>query len=460
MVNIKIAYIGGGSMAWARTFMTDLAREPLLGGEICLYDIDCEAAKRNEIIGNRITADARAVGKWRYTTVSAIGEALTGADIVVISILPGDFEHMRSDVHLPERLSVYQSVGDTTGPGGIIRALRTIPLFVGFAKQIKKYSPGAWVINYTNPMAVCVRALYEAFPEIKSFGCCHEVFGTQALLAAMLKRDRGETADRSDIHVNVLGLNHFTWFDRATWGEHDLVSLFARYSDEFYESGLSAGYDPGLDPVFHCSNRVKFDLFRKYGYIAAAGDRHLAEFMPGEIYLKNRETAENWGFTLTSVDWRISDREKKVKHTARLVSGEEEIVLKPSGEEGILLIKALVGLGEVVSNVNLPNTAGQIKNLPKDTVVETNAHFSKDNVRPVMAGSLPDAIYDLFTPHIENQKEVMRAALDCDFNAVLRAFERDPLLRGKCSDGELYLLAEDMIRNTQDILPNTWREVV
>ena len=186
--DVQIAYIGGGSRGWAWTFMTDLALEPDMSGSIRLYDIDMEAARANEKIGNDITARDEAKGKWKYQTCPDLESALTGADFVVISILPGTFDEMESDVHLPERLHIYQSVGDTAGPGGMVRALRTIPMFVEIAEAVKAYAPKAWVINYTNPMSLCVKTLYHVFPEIKAFGCCHEVFGTQKVLKGIVEK--------------------------------------------------------------------------------------------------------------------------------------------------------------------------------------------------------------------------------------------------------------------------------
>ena len=202
--NLKIAYIGGGSRGWAWTFMTDLARESEIAGTVRLYDIDIPAAKKNEIIGNRLSARADAVGKWKYEMKETIGEALKDVDFVIISILPKTFDEMEVDVHMPERLGIYQSVGDTAGPGGMMRALRTLPMFIGFAEAIKEYCPEAWVINYTNPMSLCVKALYTAFPGIKAFGCCHEVFGTQKVLAEIVKRELGEkNVTKDDILINV-----------------------------------------------------------------------------------------------------------------------------------------------------------------------------------------------------------------------------------------------------------------
>jgi alpha-galactosidase len=456
--NLKIAYIGGGSRAWARVFMTDLALEEELGGEIRLYDIDKAAANDNQAIGNRISANPNAPGKWKYTAVENLENALNGADFVIISILPGTFEEMHSDVHLPERYGIFQSVGDTTGPGGIIRALRTIPIFLDFAQKIKQICPDAWVINYTNPMSLCVRALYSAFPQIKAFGCCHEVFGAQELLCSMVRLKTGEReVKRSEIHVNVLGLNHFTWFDRASWKNYDIMQMYKSFANEFCETGFAENGSEMPALCFTSNNKVKFDLFKNYGLIAAAGDRHLAEFMPGDIYLKDPETIAKWGFYLTSVDWRIEDLKRKKEASKRLVSGEDEVILKSSGEEGVLLIKALCGLTRVVSNVNLPNIKSQIDNFTTGTIVETNAVFSRDDIRPLYAGRVPENVLQLMKPHIENQENILKAACEFDREKVYAAFEKDPLVKGKCNEKELPMLADEMLKNTEKYLPQEWR---
>ena len=146
--NIKIAYIGGGSRGWAWGLMSDLAACEEMSGDVFLYDIDYESAQHNEIIGNyyKDCEDTKSI--WNYHAVPTIEEALTGADFIIISILPGTFDEMESDVHTPEKYGIYQSVGDTSGPGGIVRAMRTIPMYEEIAENIKKYAPDAWVISY------------------------------------------------------------------------------------------------------------------------------------------------------------------------------------------------------------------------------------------------------------------------------------------------------------------------
>lgn len=448
--DVKIAYIGGGSRGWAWTFMTDLAMEEKLSGTIHLYDIDKEAAEANKIIGNSISAREEAVGKWNYEIAETIGEALTGADFVVISILPKTFDEMEVDVHMPERLGIYQSVGDTAGPGGIIRALRTIPMFQEIAKAIREYCPNAWVINYTNPMTLCVKTLYEVFPEIKAFGCCHEVFGTQKVLAGIAKQELGiEEIDRRDILVNVLGINHFTWFDKASYKGIDLFPIYKKYIDENFELGFEENDKNWANSTFNCAHRVKMDLFNRFGLVAAAGDRHLAEFMPGDEYLKNPETVTSWKFGLTTVEWRKNDLADRRARSERLVKGEEQVKFEPTGEEGILLIKALCGLERVVSNVNIPNRYRQISNLPENAVVETNAVFERDSIRPVMAGELPENLYNLIIPHVENHERVYKAVENGMDKALIKeAFMTDPLVKGRVSEEEITALMEDMMKAT------------
>ena len=449
--DIQIAYIGGGSRGWAWTFMTDLAMEKAISGTIWLYDIDREAARANEIIGNRLKEREDVQGKWDYCVKDSLEDALTGADFVVISILPKTFDEMEIDVHMPERLGIYQSVGDTAGPGGMMRALRTLPMFVEFAEAIRKYCPNAWVINYTNPMSLCVKTLYEVFPQIKAFGCCHEVFGTQKVLAGIAEKELGiGKIERHDIHVNVLGINHFTWFDYASYKGIDLFPVYRHYIDNHFEEGFEENDNNWMNSTFNCAHRVKMDLFRRYGLIAAAGDRHLAEFMPGGEYLKNPETVKSWKFGLTTVAWRKEDLKKRLERSKRLVSGEEQIELKPTGEEGILLMKALCGLERVVSNVNIPNRGCQIANLPESAVVETNAVFERDAIRPVLAGSVPEPIRQLIMPHITNHERIMKVVMggNKDVDLVVEAFLNDPLVKGRASEEDVRKLVKDMMKAT------------
>lgn len=450
--NIRIAYIGGGSRGWAWQLMRDLATEKEIAGQVALYDIDFEAAKHNETIGNELKKREDVVGKWDYKAYKTIDGALTGADFVVISIMPGTFDEMASDVHLPEEYGIYQSVGDTAGPGGIVRALRTIPMMFEIAEAIKAYSPNAWVINYTNPMSLCVKALYTKFPEIKAFGCCHEVFGTASFLCEMLKDMEGiDGVKRQDLTYNVIGINHFTFFDKASYNGVDLFPMYDKFVDKYYDTGFfdEASKTNWMNNTFSCAHRVKFDLFKRYGSIAAAGDRHLAEFCYGKEYLKDPETVKAWKFGLTTVDWRKKDLKERLEKSRKYLSGEEQIDVTPSGEEGVLQMKALLGLGNFVTNVNIINR-GQVPQLPLGSIVETNAYFSADEVRPVLCSDIPSELLALFSRHIYNHESIMKSALTGDLNHAFRAFLNDPLVTLDAKTAKE--LFDRMIHNTKKYL--------
>lgn len=451
MTDINIAYVGGGSRGWAWGLMSDLAAEEQLSGTVRLYDIDEEAAKNNEIIGNSLYDRDDVKGKWRYKAVGSLAEALIGVDFIIISILPGTFDEMESDVHLPEKYGIYQAVGDTVGPGGLVRALRTIPMYIEIANAIKEYSPNAWVINYTNPMSLCVRTLYEVFPEIKAFGCCHEVFGTQKVLAAALEDVKGiKHVSREDIKTNVLGINHFTWIDKASYKDMDLMPIYNEFVDKYYNDGYE-GTEKGhwMNNSFTSANRVKFDLYKRFGLIAAAGDRHLVEFVPNKWYLKDKKTINNWKFGLTTVDYRKNDLKERLARSERLLNKEEEFILRDTGEEGVKQIKALLGLEDLVTNVNMPNI-GQIKDVKEGAIVETNALFRHNQVVPIMAGSIPAPIKSMVDRHINNQETILRAALDKDKNLAYSAFINDPLVTITLDESrELF---DQMLENTKNYL--------
>ena len=451
MKSIKIAYIGGGSRGWAWGLMSDLVQAQDICGTVALYDIDKKAAEDNVIIGNKYNQLDGAKTHWDYVATETLDEALTGSDFVVISILPGTFDEMESDVHTPEKYGIYQSVGDTAGPGGIIRALRTLPMMEVIARGVERCCPNAWVINYTNPMTLSIKALYDTFPKIKAFGCCHEVFGTQRVMATALKTELGmDKPARDEIKVNVLGVNHFTWITKAQYQDINLMPVYRNLADKYAEIGYTPGMDKNwMNNSFACAQKVKFDLFRRFGVVAAAGDRHLAEFCPGKWYLESPEKVKEWGFGLTTVEWRKKDLQNRLARSARRISGEEELKLAPTGEDGVNQIRALLGLHEMVTNVNLPNH-GQIPNLPLGAIVETNAVFRDDSLDPVFAGPIPVKIHSLINNIVGEQEMVAKAVRERDLELAFQAFTVDNLVT--ISHADARKLFNEMVDNTKTYL--------
>lgn len=453
--DIKIAYIGGGSRGWAWGLMSDLASNDLMSGNVYLYDIDKEAAHKNEVIGNKFNDLPETKTKWNYKAVDTIEESLTGADFVIISILPGTFDEMESDVHWPEKYGIYQSVGDTSGPGGIIRAMRTIPMYEYIAEKIKECCPEAWVINYTNPMTLCVRALYRVFPEIKAFGCCHEVFGTQKFLRCMVRDVFGiadEDISMDDIKVNPVSVNHFTWFTEATYQNKDLFPYYRDFCEKYVKTGYSNNRpvdDNWLNSFFASEDKVKMELFLRYGWIAAAGDRHLAEFCPGKWYLESPEKVQDMHFRLTTVAWRKENLQERLDRCDRLYQGEESVKLEETGEKGVEMMQALLGLKELITNVNIPNQ-GQIPNLPLGAVVETNAVFRSNSLRPVFAGEVPKEIHGLVSRICTEQEVLTEGIANRDLNQIFGAFANDPLVT--CSHTDAKKMFKEMCENTKEYL--------
>ncbi|MBR5900386.1 MAG: alpha-glucosidase/alpha-galactosidase, partial [Clostridia bacterium] len=196
--------------------------------------------------------------------------------------------------------------------------------------------------------------------------------------------------------------------------------------------------------------QVKFDLYKRYGIIAAAGDRHLAEFCPGNWNLKDKETVTKFGFTLTTVKWRtdVFTKEKEDK-TKELLSGKP-FELYESGEEMVAQIKALLGLGDFVTNVNMPNN-GQIPNLPNDVVVETNAYFSGDSIKPIFAGEMPKSIAGMTLPIIAEQEAVVEAGLTGNYDLAFGAFVNSPNMTAPLDKArEMF---DRMLFNTKEYLP-------
>lgn len=450
---IKIAYIGGGSKQWARVFMSDLALTDDLEGEMALYDIDIEAAKRNQNIAKYINKNPKTNSVFTYNVYEKIDDALNNADFVLISILPGTFKEMRSDVHAPEKYGIYQSVGDTVGPGGVLRAMRTIPMFELFANKIKEICPNAWVINFTNPMSICVKALYDIFPEIKAFGCCHEVFHAQQFLTRVLKEMTGIDVDRKKIKTYACGINHFTWINKAYFKDINILSLIKPFKEKFYEDGYYE-YDGKrfefLTNPFAGGNNVKMDLYSKYKVLAAAGDRHLVEFLPQSWYLKDKETVKKYHFNLTTVDFREKDQLEKIKESILIAEGKKEYNLSPSGEEAVQLMKAIMGFGGLISNVNLPNN-GQMSQLPHGSVVETDCIFSTNEIKPIKAIELPEEVIQLIKVNNDNIELTYKGIKERNLDLCFKAFINQPLCEN-LSLKDAKELFKEMCYNTKEYL--------
>ncbi len=445
-VGLNIAYIGGGSRGWAHGLMKDLATCPHMTGEIRLYDIDHDMAVCNARFGNWLQDHPDAVSRWHYRVVASLKEALRDVDFVFLSIQPGHIELMQVDLEEPMKMGIYQPVGDTVGPGGCIRALRAIRDYKVFGEAIGEYAPKAWCLNFTNPMTICTRALYAAFPAVKAYGCCHEVFGTQGFLARLFHEKTGEDKPaREEVHVNVLGINHFTWVDKADCRGRDLMVMVREY---IARDGVLRPYTKeevvNGDNWFTGKHQVALDLCRRFGLLGAAGDRHLAEFVPW--YLTSENACFRWGFRLTPFSYRIKRFKEAPKQFEQTLASGEYPELNGTGEEYLNQMLALVGKACFRTNVNLPNM-GQMDGIPRGAVVETNALFFRDSVEPIASGGLPDNVNFLVLRHVLNQESLIKAVFSGDRDLAFQAFLNDALV-GRLSMDQAWDLFNSMVEKT------------
>lgn len=451
-LGVTIAYIGGGSINWALGLMADLAADTTLDAEVRLYDIDVAAAGENARLGARF-AEVSQGRPARYTTAPTLEAALTGADVVVVSILPGSFADMAEDVNIPARYGITQSVGDTVGPGGFVRALRSVPMMLEIGAAIAAFAPGAHVCNLTNPMSVLTGALFHAFPGIRAWGECHEVTKLRRQVAWLANREAGQDLwTHRDVEVNVLGINHFTFVDRIALAGRDMMPAYRAFAGEFAAPGWVAREPDPSDEwaqYYDDRSRVKFDLTRRFGIAAAAGDRHLVEFLPAAEYLAR---PGDWGFGLTPVEFRMKDNAAKRARRAALLAGQGQVAAKRSDEALVEQIAALMGGAKHVSNVNLPNR-GQIANLPLGAIVESNALFSGLGVTPLMAGALPDALAAIIAPHAQRQSALLSALATGAHDGLFDLFRTDPLV-APLGANEARQMFSEMIRATARHLPN------
>jgi alpha-galactosidase/6-phospho-beta-glucosidase family protein len=452
---IKIGYIGGGSKNWARTVMTDLALCPHLTGEIALYDINFAAAEANVAHGDAIFAHPEAQTTFKVTAYHSPGEALKDADFVFLSILPGPMQMFANDIDIPAKYGILQPVGDTTGPGGLSRALRTIPIYLDYAHTIMAHCPDAWVINYTNPMTLCTAALYAAEPDIKAFGCCHEVFGTQWRLSWLVHEylDR-PTPPRQEIKIDVSGVNHFTFAAAAHWNGLDLFSLVNKHiaEDGFWDDQTDWALEwKDAGQWFTSRWRIACDFYRCFGVLGAAGDRHLAEFVPW--YLVSEENLHRYGVVLTPSSYRLGTWKPTgaaAGQPAANFLSQENVYLTRSDEEGVEQMLALLGIAPLDTNVNLPNR-GQIPELPLGAIVETNAQFRKDSLSPVIPRSLPDGALSLVRRVVGVQQLTLEAAVCRDKDLAFQALLNDPLCN--ISVDRTWQMFNELLEANQAMLP-------
>lgn len=437
MKTIKIVLIGAGSTEFTPGLLADLVASPdLSDAEVALVDIDPWAVETMTRLAQRL-ADERGVG-LRVSGTTNRREALSGADFVTTTIAVGGVRGWETDVRIPEKYGVYQTVGDSVGPGGVFRALRHVPEIVAIAKDMEELCPDAWLFNYTNPMSAIVRGVQKA-TSIRCVGLCHGVLHTREVIA----RDLGFRTE--DVNVVFAGVNHLCWLLDV---RHDGTDVYPRFR-EFLAAGLANPPDDTVDDPYDAFQYVSAWLTSLYGLFPSPGDRHVAEFFP--FFLRKEGETLKYG-TQSGLD--MTNRIFATKDTTREQLRAQADGLEPldpelleearEGERLIHIIDAIVHdriLPELAVNVR---NDGLIANLPPWAIVEVPGQISGFGVRGISVGELPEGIVGILQQRIHQQELTVDAALSDDRQLAVQALLADSLMANVSIESAEAMLDEVM----------------
>ena len=416
---MKIAFIGGGSVQWTTGLVADMALTgTLAGADLVLHDIDPAALDLLARACQRIVQQLK--GDIRVTATTDRAAALRGAGFVILCVSIGGLPAMCNDLEIPQRYGVYQSVGDTVGPGGLARGLRHIPFAVQVAREMETLCPDAWLLNLTNPMTTICRSVTRA-TSIRAIGLCHEVDNFRDRhLAAMF----GVPADT--INIAVAGINHLPVILSMDVDGRDGIDLLREWLKNHDLFEFIDDHDNDVRDVFKDRLAVKLSLFEKLGVLFGAGDRHVAEFFSGFLS-EEAGRGGRYGVVLTTVDHRELLAAQRRTRIEALADGAAQ-EMKMSHEQLAPVMAALSGGPPARCFVNIPNQ-GQISNLPADVTVECVAEIDALGVRPIATGPLSWPAYSVLSAHVARQELIVEAALTGNKAAALAALATDPLLR-------------------------------
>lgn len=427
----RITFLGAGSAVFTRQLLVDILRfDDLPELEIALQDID---ADRLEIARGTAEHVAQRMGRpVRVVASLDRREMLQGATAVVIMIQVGGIESTRIDLEVPARHGLRQTIGDTTGVGGVFRGLRTFPVISEIARDVREVCPDAWVLNYTNPMTLNVWWWSVVAPEVKVLGLCHSVHWTANDLAELIGVPFEET------EYSAAGVNHQAWLYEWT---RDGESLYPLLDAKIAE-------DPEL------LRRVRVEMYRRIGYYPTETSEHSSEYLPW--FLHSDEQVEK--YRLEPLVY-LGISEKNVAEVeearARLAAGEPlDLPEEGAAEYAPQIIHSLLTGTERKIHVNVPN-AGYIDNLPQGAVVEVPAVVDGDGVRPVRVGSIPTAGAALNRTMLSVAELTVQAALTGDPRAVRQAVLVDGNASSTLTPEQIWAMCDELLEAHRAVLPRS-----
>ncbi|MFH0963638.1 MAG: alpha-galactosidase [Planctomycetota bacterium] len=432
----RIVFIGAGSYGFTRGLVRDILTFPLLeDSRIVLMDVNRERLDFARRAVTRIVAE----GKYPATVEATMDRkaALRGADAVLCTILQGDVHVWKHDIYIPNRYGVSTNIGDTRGPSGIFRALRTIPEMLAICRDMERLCPDAILLNYTNPMAMNCCAMQRA-TSVRVTGLCHSVQGTAMMLAGWA----GVPYDEVD--YVCAGLNHMSWF----------LSFERRHRDLY----------PRIRKAILTSRKirneeqVRNEMFLQLGYYVTESSGHNSEY--NWWFRKRRDLLEKYctrgtgwnpGVENYIVDEYLRRERVWKKRIMKELDDPRPLNLKRGHEYATYIINAYMGGELFVFNGNVLNQ-GSIDNLPKVACVEVPALASRGGVRAMHVGALPAqcAALNSITAAVEDM--AVTACLTGDPEMVYHAICYDPLTAAVLSLAEIRKMVKEMFRKNRPFL--------
>jgi alpha-galactosidase len=430
-----IAFLGAGSVVFTRELLADiLGFDELKGVTLALHDIDAERLETAVAIAGR-TADAlgaKPVVTWSLDR----RRVLDGADFVINAIQVGMHAATVKDFEIPQRHGLRQTIGDTLGVGGIFRALRTFPVLTGIARDMAELCPQAWLLNYTNPMAMNIGFLAATAPELRAVGLCHSVYWTVRDLGALLG------VPYEEIDYRAAGVNHQAWLLQFEAGGE---SLYPRLDALLAE-------DPQL------RRRVRMDMYRRLGYFPTETSEHSSEYVPWYLH----HDAEIERLRIPVGDYlRISAENVQEYHRTReaLKRDEPLDVSRDATEYAPQVIHSIVTGTPRLLHGNVANK-GLIGNLPRDYAVEVPIAVDGEGVHPEEVGDLPLQCAALNRNFVSVGQLTVRAAVEGDPRAIRQAAMIDPNAAATLTVDAIWALCNDMVAAHRDLLPEPLRETL
>jgi alpha-galactosidase len=419
----KVTLIGAGSAVFARQVITDiLCIDGLDDGEFALVDIDGERLELAHRIAERIVA---LKGKrWRVTASTQRADLLAGSDFVVNSIEVAGLANVRHDFDIPLKYGIDQCIGDTIGPGGIFKALRTGPAWLEILRDCERLCPDAIVLNYTNPMSILTYAALKG-TRMQTVGLCHSVQGTSRQLAGYLGLPYEE------LEWRCAGINHNAWFTEL---RHNGQDLYPRLRER------------AADPAIYEQDLVRFEMMLHFGTFVTESSGHFSEYVP--YFRKRRELIERYarpgyggetGFYANNWPrWR-SENDAAIRE---MLGDEREVPLDRSHEYASYIVESVVKQQPSVIYGNVRNS-GLIDNLP-DGCVEVACLVDRNGIQPCHFGPLPEQLAALNRSHMTVHALMVDALLNRDKQAARYALLLDPLSAAVCSPAELSALFDEL----------------